>query len=233
MNDAPIGIFDSGSGGRTVLSCCRALLPRERFIYASDSRAGGWGNLPEEEITARVRLCVETLIKNECKAVVAACNTATASSIAFLRKEYKVPFVGLEPAVLPAVRAYPRGKIVVLCTPATAKQSKFRALVQGCGAPVTVLPQPMLADRIERSLPDLAPLRPLVHEIVQNAQADALVLGCTHYVFLRSVFEEEMGSADRVFDGNEGAARRLRAVLAAAGALRTTGKRGTVEYLRI
>ena len=230
MSTLPIGIFDSGIGGKTVLRSCRDLLPHERFVYVSDARAGGWGSLPVRDISARVNACVERLQSYSCKAIVAACNTATAVFIDTLRGEFEVPFVGVEPAVLPAVRAYPAGKIVVLCTPATARQKRLQRLLRLCGnARVEMCPQPSLAQAVEHNIHDLAALRPQVEEIVHTTTPDALVLGCTHYVFLRPLFAEWIGD-ERIFDGNDGVARRLQWVLSSRGALAPSSSEGSVLY---
>lgn len=232
MNNAPIGIFDSGSGGLTVLRSCRVLLPQEDFVYVSDSRAGGWGNLSERSICAREKACVRALIVRGCKAVVAACNTATAAGIAELRRLYDLPIVGLEPAVRPAVRAYPNGRVWVLCTPATARQPKFRALLADCGGDVTVYPQPYWAQQIEQNLYSLDALRGEVASIFAAEKPDAVVLGCTHYVFVRYIFEEILGAA-HVFDGNDGAARRLKSLLTERDLCASGKEEGRVVYEKI
>ena len=231
MNENPIGIFDSGSGGLTVLDACRNLMPEENYVYVSDSRSGGWGGLAEEQINERVRACVSLLRNYRCKAVVAACNTATEVAIGALRQEYDLPFVGLEPALKPAVAAFPTGRILVLCTPATARQPKFEALVRDYGNEnVLVRPQPTLASRIEKNLHSPEKLRDDVERIAKADPADAVVLGCTHYVFLRAMFERLFGGAEHVFDGNLGAAHHLEELLFLRGLRRTHGKIGHVTF---
>ena len=208
MNDNPIGIFDSGSGGLTVLEACRKILPAESYIYVSDS-TGSWGGKTEKQIASRANKCVEMLVGYGVKAIVAACNTATAVTIESIREKYNLPVVGIEPAVKPASEAFPHGRILVLTTPATARQRKFRDLLNSCGAEFTVRPQPTLASRIEQNLGAVDSFYPEVESIVAGENATAVVLGCTHYVFLRHLFEKAMGGADKVFDGTDGVARRL------------------------
>ncbi len=233
MKNAPIGIFDSGSGGLTTLDSCRSLLPNENYIYVSDARPDGWGGLTEANIARRASECVDKLLSCGCKAVVAACNTATEVGIGLLRDYYSVPFVGLEPALKPAVRAFPDGKILVLCTPATARQTKFKELLSCCdNAHIKVRPQPELAKKIEKNLYDLDVLLPEVEHIIEADKPDAIVLGCTHYVFLRHMFERIAG-ADKVFDGNGGAARRLKSILAERGLLCDRKNAGAVEFHKI
>ena len=129
----------------------------------------------------------------------------------------------------PALRAFPDGKIVVLCTPATAKQEKFRMLLSSCAGNIVVSPQPALAQKIERHLHALDFLQDEAEEIVAAEQPDALVLGCTHYVFIRHLFARIVGN-ERVFDGNAGVARRLQAVLSEQGLCTERGKTGGVLF---
>lgn len=231
MKGNPIGIFDSGSGGLTVLDTCRRLLPDENFVYVSDFRTGGWGNLSERQIGERAESCVKKLLEYDCKAIVAACNTATEVAISQLRSGFPVPFVGVEPALRPALKAYPDGKILVLCTPATARQQKFRALLRDVGsARVEVRPLPKLAARIESNLDKLDTLRDDAERSMDGADADAVVLGCTHYVFIRYMFEQLAGGAEHVFDGNDGVARRLQSILREQGIAAPAGKMGQVIF---
>ncbi len=232
MNDLSIGIFDSGSGGLTVLDACRKRLPRENFVYASDSLPGGWGSLTEQNIERRAKMCVEKLLDSGCKAVVAACNTATEVAIGNLRNVYPTPFVGVEPAVLPAVRAFPDGKTVVLCTPATARQEKFKALIEKCKARVIVRPQAELAKNIENNLDDLDMFTEFAERIVDVEKPSAVVLGCTHYVYIRYIFEKLLGK-ERVFDGNDGAARRLTEILRQNDAFASGTADGKVVFCSI
>lgn len=208
MNSSPIGIFDSGSGGLTVLEACRKILPAESYIYVSDS-SGSWGGRTEKQIAARANKCVELLVGYGVKAIVAACNTATAVAIHDIRAKCDLPVVGIEPAVKPASEAYPGGRILVLCTPATARQRRFRDLLSSCNADFIVRPQPTLASRIEKNLGNLDSFYSEAESIVSGENAAAVVLGCTHYVFLREQFERAMGGKEKVFDGGSGVATRL------------------------
>ncbi|MDE7395900.1 MAG: glutamate racemase [Clostridiales bacterium] len=213
MNNAPIGIFDSGVGGLTVLGALRTKLPRERFVYVSDARSGGWGSLPVPEIVSRVQACVELLHKEKCKLIVAACNTATSVCIETLRKESSTPFVGVEPAIKPAREAFPKGRLLLLCTPATARTERVRRLLVSYGGEnAEVFPLPTLASDVEKNFLRQDALTPFVEELLRAHPCDAVILGCTHYSFLRSAFEHVMGKA-RVFDGTDGVARRVAALL--------------------
>lgn len=216
-----------------MLDTCRSLLPCENFVYVSDSRMGGWGNLCEEQIARRVESCVNLLLNYECKAVVAACNTATEVAIGSLRRDYEIPFVGLEPALKPAKTAFPDGRIAVICTPATARQEKFRKLMESVGdRNVTVYPQPKLAVKIEKNLDNLDCLQSELEQLItcECGNPDAVVLGCTHYVFVRYIFENIMRSPTRVFDGNVGAARKLKSLLGEKQLLAKSRRQGEVIF---
>jgi len=240
MNPFPIGVFDSGAGGLSVLLACRALLPSEDFIYLADTKNAPYGNKKDAEILARVNVCCERLISLNCKAIVVACNTATGVGIKTLRERYARPFVGLEPAIKPAIEAGIAGEIVLLCTEATARQEKLLKLlsqfqIRHPSSTVTVAPQKNLAALIESHFADLESIRPQVHDILQTHKtAVAVVLGCTHYVFIREMIADFFrlhGCENPIFDGNAGAARRLKSLLKQGGLL--TGKKtaGSVQLI--
>ena len=229
MNDNPIGIFDSGSGGLTVLEACRKILPAESYIYVSDS-SGSWGGRTEKQIATRANKCVDLLLHYGVKAIVAACNTATAVTIDSIRERWAIPVVGIEPSVKPASEAFPHGRILVLTTPATARQRRFKELINSCNAQFIVRPQPTLASRIEQNLGDLDSFYPEVESIIAGENVAAVVLGCTHYVFLRDQFERAMGGADKVFDGCAGVARRLDYLLRENGLTTSASGLGQVTF---
>lgn len=206
-----IGFFDSGLGGLTVLSACLDGLGLPVCYYGDNARAP-YGGLPEEKILAYAEEAFDAFSALRVRAAVIACNTVTAVCADRLREKYPFPVVGAEPAVRVAARR--GGRIFVLVTPATAQSGRFLSLCGRVGrefpaASISVCPCPELAGWVERSvrtgekipLPSLLP----------SGKPDAVVLGCTHYVFLR----EEIGAlyGCPVFDGNEGIARELFRVL--------------------
>lgn len=215
MNNAPIGIFDSGVGGISTLNSCLELLGDESFIYLADRSGLPYGNKTLEQIGGRVDVCVRALIEEGVKAVVVACNTATNVGIAALRKSYSLPFVGVEPALKPAVEQCRRGNVLVLLTSAAAKQEKFLSLLNRCdNGRVIVSPQEELAAEVEKNIEDLSALRCAVYKILSGYKnVEGVVLGCTHYVFLRGIVNDFYGGRIKIFDGNDGAARRLQWVL--------------------
>ena len=211
MNDAPIGVFDSGVGGISTLSACLDLLPSESFVYLADRSGMPYGSKSHDEIESRVGVCVETLLGEGVKAIVVACNTATNVGIAALRERYSLPFVGVEPAVKPAAIACRKGNILVLSTPATAAQEKFARLIERYdNGRIIIAPQPTLAEKTERHIDNLEAIRRDVYDILSRYRnVEGVVLGCTHYSFLKGIISDFYGGKIKIFDSSEGAARRL------------------------
>lgn len=212
--DAPIGVFDSGVGGLSVLRQIRALLPFENLFYVADSGHAPYGPRPAHYIEARSKLIADFLVAQGVKALVVACNTATAAAIHVLRQDYSLPVVGIEPAVKPAVAATRSGVIGVLATHGTLKSPRFAGLVErfGSGARVMVQPCPGLVERVEAG--DLAGLetRALLESFVRPLLAegaDTLVLGCTHYPFLSDLVRELAGPAVAVVEPGAAVSRQL------------------------
>jgi len=210
----PIGVFDSGVGGLTVLAHIRAALPGADLLYLADSGHAPYGDKSAEFIAARTRAIADFLVARDAAALVVACNTATAAAIAELRVRHAVPIVGMEPAVKPAAEATKSGVIGVLATSGTLESDKFAELVRrfGSQARVIVQPCPGLVERIEAG--DLAgpETRALLEGFVAPllAQgADTLVLGCTHYPFLAPLLRELAGEAVSLIETGEAVARQL------------------------
>lgn len=236
MSDGAIGFIDSGIGGITTLCKTMELLPCESYIYLADFSSMPYGNKPREFILARTVDNCYTLLNRGCKAIVVACNTATNVGISFLRNYdtflSKCIYVGLEPAVMPAVRSGAK-KILVLVTEATAKQSKFRRLIYDYSDRLIISPQPRLASEIEHTIGNSDKLDALLKEVMEPfPDVDAVVLGCTHYVFLKDCFARLYGEKYKIFDGNEGAAVRLKTLLQTNGLLNETSVYGSVEFIR-
>ncbi|GHU99748.1 glutamate racemase [Clostridia bacterium] len=219
----PIGIFDSGAGGLTVLKECRALLPAEDFIYYADNANVPYGNKPREIIERLTADATKRLIGYGVKAIVLACNTATAASAAALRARYNIPVIGLEPALKPAARYAQGGKVLVLATEATVKREKFARLLKVYGNGNTlVAPQKDLARLIEENLDDLSVLEAKAERAVapHRENLKAVVLGCTHYIFIKEYLQRAAGPDVAFFDGNAGTARQLRRRLEENGLLK-------------
>lgn len=214
--NSPIGVFDSGVGGIGTLSALRRELPRERFLFYGDTANAPYGTKSREEVMACVSRIMEHLLAQDVKAVVIACNTATAVAAAELRARYEVPIIGIEPALKPAHEMRREGSILVLATPMTLKLEKFHALYERYGEGAIPLPCPGLMELVEREADEEA--RRYLLELLAPydlTKVDAVVLGCTHYVFLRPILRQILPETAAVLDGNAGTARQLRRVLAA------------------
>lgn len=203
-----VGVFDSGIGGLTVLKECEKLLPQVRFYYLGDNANAPYGEKSKGEIMRLVRAAFLRFSDLEVDAAVLACNTATAVCADKLRREFSFPIVGMEPAVRPAALRCRRA--LVLCTPRTAESKRLTSLIKRFPqCEFTVCGCSDLAGEIERRQGELEKIR--LEDHLPIGEFDGVVLGCTHYVFLKERIGKFYGVP--VFDGNEGAARRLRALL--------------------
>jgi glutamate racemase len=220
---ATIGIFDSGSGGLSVYREIVKLLPQERYVYFSDNAHCPYGEKTAAYIQERGRIITEILLGLGADIVVVACNTATAAAISTLREEYPaVPFIGMEPAVKPAALGTETGVIGVLATAGTLKGSKYLntrgrfeddvRIVEHVGEGFVELVENGILDGPEAYETVRASLQPLL-----DAGADRIVLGCTHYPFLRPVIEAIAGPDVQVIDPAPAVARQTVRVLAERG----------------
>lgn len=196
---SPIGVLDSGLGGLSVLKALRDELPYEQFVYCADCAHAPWGEKSEEYIVERTRTIVHFLLEQKVKAVVLACNTATAAAANTLRQELSIPIIGIEPAVKPAAAKSRTGVIGVLATRRTVESSRYRALLErfASGSRVISVAASGLMECVERGdFTGKATIDLLKHYLkpIQAAGADKLVLGCTHYPFLSESIRAIMGS---------------------------------------
>lgn len=215
VHSAPIGVFDSGLGGLSVLREIRTTLPKESLIYAADSLYCPYGSRSEQEIRWRSLLIASALAERGAKLLVIACNTATAVALEALRDRFDLPIIGLEPAVKPAVAMSQRRRIGVLATPRTAASARLRRLIERYGddAIVRIVPAPGLVELVESGSMREAQSTRLVRTLVEPLMADGvdtIVLGCTHYPFLREVIQEIVGDAVTLVDSGPAIARRTR-----------------------
>ena len=235
--DGPIGVMDSGMGGISVLRELAGLLPHENFVFYGDSANAPYGSRSTEEIYQLTEQVVQKLLKRGVKAVVIACNTASSAAGARLRAEYpELPIVAIEPALKPAVIACPGGRVVVLATEATLRERKFAGLLEEWKekAEIIKLPLPGLPEFVERGEMDSPQLRKFLQGFfVQLADrpVDGVVLGCTHYPFVRKVIAELLGPQVKVFDGAAGTARQLRRRLYSRRLLTANQQPGSIQWL--
>lgn len=226
---SPVGVFDSGVGGISVLGELARTLPREDFLYYGDNLHAPYGTKPQQEVLSYVRGVMNHLMEQNVKAVVIACNTATSVAAATLRRELTLPIIGMEPALKPAAEMRHGGKILVLATPMTLRLPKFQALYARYGEGAVPLPCPGLMELVEQQAFDQA--RRYLAELFSPfdmAQVDAVVLGCTHYVFLRPCLQELLPPHVLVLDGNAGTARQLHRVLEQHDLLNNAG--GSIRF---
>lgn len=226
IKQAEIGVYDSGVGGISFLPPAQRLLPAERFVYFGDLANAPYGERSQEFILERARAVTAFFKERGVKAIVIACNTATSAAAAALREENpELPILGMEPAVHLAVKMGEK-RIIALATDATTRGNKLQKLLalNSAAAEIKVLPCPGLMELVENDLikQETAAIRRYLQaklEPVLPPDGDvALVLGCTHYIFLRSLLTE-MFSGLRLYDGNLGTAFNLRYRLQQAGLL--------------
>ena len=233
---SPIGMFDSGVGGLSVLVEVQRLLPGEDIVYYADTAHFPYGPKPTAEIRARAGAITRELLDRGAKIIVVACNTATSAAITYLRDRFDVPFVGMEPALKPAAERTLSGKLALLVTPGTARGQKLAALIDRYGAEVSVeaIEAPDLAERVEAGALDDPRTREMIARYLAplaSSGADVLVLGCTHYAFLRRSIEAEAGEGIAVIEPSDAIARQVRRVLDARRLRNPRAIGGDVLYL--
>ena len=232
----PIGIFDSGVGGVSVLRDVMRRLPRERFIYYGDNLNAPYGTKSESEIRALAMRVAEVLMAEDVKALVVACNTATSAAISALRERYPdLIVIGTEPALKPAVEKYPGGRILVMATPMTIKQEKFQALKRQYDAQAEIIALPCggLMEFVERGMLRGPEVENYLFDRLEpylKVPVDAIVLGCTHYPFLTGAIRKLVGRQPEIMDGSHGVAMQLQRKLQEQGMLRAADVPGTVEF---
>jgi glutamate racemase len=238
---SPIGVFDSGLGGLSVLRHIRALLPHEDLLYFADSGFAPYGGRPEEEIVERSLAVADFLLKHGVKAIVVACNTATAAAIKALRAQYPaLPLVGVEPGLKPAAALTQTKVVGVLATQRTLASAKFAALRDDLTAVTGVrfVSQACvgLVDQIERGELQSAATAVLVQQYVMpllEHGADTIVLGCTHYPFVQPLIEDVAAATKRevaIVDTGLAVAKQLGRLLAQHELARTTGTGALQAY---
>lgn len=219
MNPSPIGVFDSGLGGLSVLREIRALLPHEPLIYVADSGYAPYGQKPVQFVELRTLQVCEWLLAQGCKALVIACNTATMHAVQTLRERLAVPIIGVEPGLKPAA-ASSRSKVVgVLATANTLKSAKFNRLLASLEAEARYLCTAGngLVERIEQGDVSSAAVRAKLHAFLDpmlDAGADTLVLGSTHYPFLSETIRDMVGNRLALIETGTAIARQLARKLA-------------------
>jgi len=229
QKEHPIGVFDSGVGGISALQAMIRILPKEQFIYYGDTANAPYGTKETEEVIACVHQVTDHLISRGIKALVIACNTATGAAAYTLRKELTIPVIGMEPALKPASELRKNGDILVLATPLTLHQEKFNQLMEKYGEGAVRVPCTGLMELVEQENWNGAEeYLKEVFALYDLKKVDAVVLGCTHYVFLKDMIRKMLPEHIAITEGSDGTARQLKRVLARNHLLKEEGE-GRVE----
>ncbi|KRL77595.1 glutamate racemase [Ligilactobacillus equi] len=231
----PIGFFDSGVGGISVLKEAVKLMPQEDFIFLGDSKNAPYGTRTTTEVRALSEKIVQDFLTQDVKAIVIACNTATSAAAQYLRGKYpEIPIIGLEPALKPAVKHEQGGDVVVMATELTLREKKFSDLVARFKDQATIhrLPAPDLVELVEAGKTQAPETRAYLANILAPylPKMDSLVLGCTHYPFVKPLLRELVGPEVEIIDGGKGASQQLKRQLAKRGWLRPEGAQGSVTF---
>lgn len=232
-----IGFFDSGVGGISVLKEAVELLPNENYIYFGDSFNAPYGTKTPEEVRRLSFNVIDKLISMDVKAIVVACNTATSIVIDDLREQYTdIPLIGIEPALKPAVENHGDGIIVIMATPMTLAENKFSVLRERYNKTANIIPMPCdgLVEIIESGITS----GPLVEDYLHNkfkeldkSRVSAVVLGCTHYPFIKDSLIKVINEDVAVIDGSIGTVKQLKRMLKQRDLLNKSDEKGKVKIL--
>lgn len=232
-----IAVMDSGVGGISVLIPMHRLMPDENFLFYGDSANAPYGTKSTDMVRSRVLELVADFLDEGAKAIAIACNTATSAAVKDLREIYpEVPIVGIEPALKPAVTEHEGGRILVMATPMTIREEKFKNLLSRYGGDCEVIPLPCpgLMEYVEGGKADTDEVEAFLRELLSpylSGGLDAVVLGCTHYPFIRKRLQRVIGSDVEIYDGSLGTAKELRRRISDAGLLRPSGAgEGTICF---
>ena len=234
MNRAPVGIFDSGVGGLSVLREIRAALPTESIDYVADSANAPWGDKPSGFVRERALQISRFLLGQGIKAIVIGSNTGTAGSAEALRTTLTIPVVGIEPGIKPAVVATRSGVVGAIVPAAVSESDRLASLLDRFSGDVKVIVQPVpgLVEHVERAdlgSPELRQMAEGYMRPMLDAGADAIVLGSTHYVFLKPMLAEIAGPGVALIETGAAVARQLGRVLDERG-LRAEGATGSERF---
>jgi glutamate racemase len=249
--NAPIGVFDSGIGGLSVLRALQKALPHERFVYLADSAHAPYGEKTEAFVQERTQaIATHLLAQHQIKALVVACNTATAAAIHALRAQHpQLPLVGVEPALKPALALSRTGHIGVIATRGTVGSDKFSRLlasvqgqahfvVQACNGLALAIEQSTLPDQTRDAQAQISHLLQTYTQAMGRfgsgpGEIDTLVLGCTHYVFVENDLRQLLGPDVQLISTGDAVARQTQRLLAAAELLNTESPNGSAQPVRL
>ena len=235
INNNPIGLFDSGIGGTSIWREINELLPNQNTIYLADSKNAPYGQKSKEEIIALSIKNTEFLLEQNCKIIVVACNTATTNAIKELRAKYKVPFIGIEPAIKPAALNSKTHTIGILATKGTLNSELFHETSRKF-QDIKIIEQIgyNLVPLIENGEINSAEMNSLLHQYLKpmvEANIDYLVLGCSHYPYLIPQIKKILPKRIKIIDSGEAVARQTKKVLEENNTLNLSNKKGeTIFY---
>ncbi len=231
-----IGVFDSGVGGISVLRELVKLMPNENYVYFGDSANAPYGEKTVEEVRSLTIKNIEYLIGLGAKAVVVACNTATSASIEDLRHVHgEIPVIGIEPAIKPAVEYKENSRILVMATAVTLREAKFKNLVSHFSQKADIIPLAChkLAELVEAGEIESRKTYDYLKEILSPyiGNTDSIVLGCTHYPFVKKIIKEIMGDGVKLFDGGEGTAKETMRRIIEYNTLSQNQNKGEIVFI--
>ncbi len=234
MQNKPIGFFDSGVGGLSVLKYAIEIMPEENYIYFGDSLNAPYGTKSREQVYSLTETAINDLIKQGVKAIVIACNTATSIAVDELRKKINIPIISMEPAIKPALEQT-SGKVLLLATQVTMSSERVNMLIDKYDTENRVIkvPCPQLAKKIEEAVFGESDIEEYLFELLEpfkNVNATAVVLGCTHYPLIKEKIKKIIGDNIEIYDGIDGTVSRLREILIKNNIKNTEQTKG---YLKI
>ena len=235
IKNSPIGFFDSGVGGLSVMKEAISIMPNENFIYFGDSKNAPYGTKELNEVKNLTLNAVDFLLNKNVKAIVVACNTATSAAIEDIRDKYKhIAIIGIEPALKPAVKLNRKGNIIIMATPMTLREKKFKLLMDKYKSESSIVSLPCagLVEFIEQGILDGEKLENYLKEKFKPYLEDdiaAIVLGCTHYPFIKKALSNVIGDDIPLIDGGLGTSHELKRKLIEKDLLNDSKEKGNIE----
>ena len=233
----PIAVFDSGLGGISVLKELVSLMPEENYIYFGDSLNAPYGHKSSEQVSELTIVNIDYLLAKPVKAVVLACNTATSAAVAILRDKYRdIPIIGMEPALKPAIINHLGGRILVLATAMTLREKKFADLLDKYRdqAQIVTLPAPGIVELVEQGITEGAQMDDYLTELLapyRQPKINGIVLGCTHFPFVKSSILAALGYEAPIYDGVLGTAMETKRQLDIGGLANPQKQNGEIEFI--
>jgi glutamate racemase len=232
----PIAVFDSGLGGISVLKELIRLMPQENYIYYGDSKNAPYGPRTPAEVCDLTLTNIDFLLEKSAKVLVLACNTATSVTVAILREKYSdIPIIGIEPALKPAIMTKIHGRILVMATEMTLREKKFSLLLNKYkdSAEIIKLPAPGIVELVEKGITDGPELDLYLQELLapyRQNKVDAIVLGCTHFPFVKENIKKGLGYDVAIYDGSFGTAMQTKRQVIAKGLKNPDHQPGKIEF---